>query len=174
MKYKLRMTMKQLILSFFLILGLNATAQNFLVSGKVQQNKNTLKDVSLIVERTSVNVKTDTSGSYSFQLPKGKYTLLVTASGYLSQKISFEVKNTLQLPIIFLEKEKHETANNIITLSDDELDDEEGSSAMISGFLQSSQDLYFQRAAYDFSQVFYRPRGYDSNKANVLINGIVH
>ena len=172
MKYKLRMTMKQLILSFFLILGLNATAQNFLVSGKVQQNKNTLKDVSLIVEGTSVNVKTDTSGSYSFQLPKGKYTLLATASGYLSQKISFEVKNTLQLPIIFLEKEKHETANNIITLSDDELDDEEGSSAMISGFLQSSQDLYFQRAAYDFSQVFYRPRGYDSNKANVLINGI--
>ena len=59
MKYKLRMTMKQLILSFFLILGLNATAQNFLVSGKVQQNKNTLKDVSLIVEGTSVNVKTD-------------------------------------------------------------------------------------------------------------------
>jgi hypothetical protein len=41
-----------------------------------------------------------------------------------------------------------------------------------SGLLQATRDVFLSRAAFDFSQVYFKVRGYDSNEGRVLINGI--
>ena len=59
-----------------------------------------------------------------------------------------------------------------ISLSDDELNEDTSASDNISGLLNSSMDVFYRTAAYEFSPSFFKVRGLDSDNANVLINGI--
>ena len=59
-----------------------------------------------------------------------------------------------------------------ISLSDDELNDDTSASDNISGLLNSSMDVFYRTAAYEFRPSFFKVRGLDSENANVLINGI--
>lgn len=60
----------------------------------------------------------------------------------------------------------------IIILSDFDLESNTQSSD-ISGFLQSSADVYTRTAGYNFGRLRYKIRGYDNNNTTVLLNGIV-
>ncbi len=59
-----------------------------------------------------------------------------------------------------------------ISLSDDELNDDTSASDNISGLLNSSMDVFYRTAAYEFSSSFFKVRGLDSDNAFVHINGI--
>jgi hypothetical protein len=59
-----------------------------------------------------------------------------------------------------------------ISISDDELSDDTSGSDNISGLLQSSKDVFFRTAAYEFSSSFFKVRGLDSDNGMVHINGI--
>jgi len=59
-----------------------------------------------------------------------------------------------------------------ISLSDDELSDDTSSADNISGLLNSSMDIFYRTAAYEFSSSFFKVRGLDSDNAIVHINGI--
>ena len=59
-----------------------------------------------------------------------------------------------------------------ISLSDDELSDDTYASDNISGLLNSSMDVFYRTAAYEFSSSFFKVRGLDSDNAIVHINGI--
>ena len=59
-----------------------------------------------------------------------------------------------------------------ISLSDDELNDDTSASDNISGLLNSSMDVFYRTAAYEFSSSFFKVRGLDSDNAIVQINGI--
>ena len=59
-----------------------------------------------------------------------------------------------------------------ISLSDDELNDDTSASDNISGLLNSSMDVFYRTAAYEFSSSFFKVRGLDSDNAIVHINGI--
>ena len=59
-----------------------------------------------------------------------------------------------------------------ISLSDDELNDDTSASDNISGLLNSSMDIFYRTAAYEFSSSFFKVRGLDSDNAIVHINGI--
>lgn len=59
-----------------------------------------------------------------------------------------------------------------ISLSDDELSDDTSASDNISGLLNSSMDVFYRTAAYEFSSSFFKVRGLDSDNAFVHINGI--
>ena len=59
-----------------------------------------------------------------------------------------------------------------ISLSDDELNDDTFASDNISGLLNSSMDVFYRTAAYEFSSSFFKVRGLDSDNAIVHINGI--
>ena len=59
-----------------------------------------------------------------------------------------------------------------ISLSDDELNDDTYASDNISGLLNSSMDVFYRTAAYEFSSSFFKVRGLDSDNAIVHINGI--
>ena len=59
-----------------------------------------------------------------------------------------------------------------ISLSDDELSDDTSASDNISGLLNSSMDVFYRTAAYEFSSSFFKVRGLDSDNAIVHINGV--
>ena len=59
-----------------------------------------------------------------------------------------------------------------ISLSDDELNDDTSAADNISGLLNSSMDVFYRTAAYEFSSSFFKVRGLDSDNAIVHINGI--
>ena len=59
-----------------------------------------------------------------------------------------------------------------ISLSDDELNDDTSASDNISGLLNSSMDVFYRTAAYEFSSSFFKVRGLDSDNAVVHINGV--
>ena len=59
-----------------------------------------------------------------------------------------------------------------ISLSDDELNDDTSASDNISGLLNSSMDVFYRTAAYEFSSSFFKVRGLDSDNAIIHINGI--
>ena len=174
--FLIKNVMKSLIFSFFMLTCSLAFSQHVSLRGSVSDGKTPLPEARIVVEGQEQHTVSDFRGEFELLLPKGLYTLEVTAKGYLTKKMPVELLSAMELPTIVLEKENHTQAaqqmGNTISISDEQLDDEEGSPEMISGFLQSSQDLYFRRAAYDFSSVFYRPRGYQSNAATVLVNGV--
>ena len=59
-----------------------------------------------------------------------------------------------------------------ISLSDDELNDDTSASDNISGLLNSSMDVFYRTAAYEFSSSFFKVRGLDSDNAILQINGV--
>lgn len=166
--------MKKIFLTFFVVLsGWISSAQQFFVQGSVTDGIKPLPNVSLQVENSFQEILTDASGNFSMELPQGTHILNISLSGYISQRMILEVTENLTLPTIVLQLDTIQELNtNVISLSESELEDDEGSADMVSGLLQSSRDVYFQRASFDFGQVFFRPRGYDSREANVLINGV--
>lgn len=60
---------------------------------------------------------------------------------------------------------------SIIVISQAELDGDEESTD-ISGILQSSKDIFVSTAGYTFGAARFRIRGYDSDNANVNMNGV--
>ncbi|MEX0290107.1 MAG: TonB-dependent receptor, partial [Flavobacteriaceae bacterium] len=64
-----------------------------------------------------------------------------------------------------------EKVAQLVTLTEADLADEEDI-VTSAGLLQATRDIYLQRAAFDFSQAFFRVRGYDSSNGLVLLNGI--
>ena len=54
-----------------------------------------------------------------------------------------------------------------ISLSDDELNDDTSAADNISGLLNSSMDVFYRTAAYEFSSSFFKVRGLDSS-GNVI------
>ncbi len=163
--------MTRIILTIAIMLfGWTSMAQNFLVQGTVTDGIETKPKALVQVENTEIETLTDTSGKFVLQLPQGSYSIRVSLDGYVTQRLSVDVKQTIDLSV-FLEKmiSIEEVDNHLISETDFA---DEGADDMAPEFLESSRDVYFQRAAYDFSQVFYRPRGYESKEASVLINGI--
>lgn len=164
--------MKRIILFLLMVLSLHLSGQNVTVSGTVHAEAKPLQGVEVQVENQSVHTVTDKQGRYQIQLPQGEYWLLFSAKDFQTQRYFLRAEANLQVPTITLHRNDFLPEANVIELSDEDLDEEQGGSEMVSGFLQASRDIYFQRAAFDFGQAFYSPRGYDSKDVTVLINGI--
>ena len=167
----------QLLLISFLLLNVVGSAQNNLrITGKVwdQAGKNPMKSVVVVMEGSSVNVLTDAKGLFQItSLSDGNLILNISYPDFLAKRIPIELDgNDLDLGVIYMERDiSTEQTDNLITLTDSEvLDDEISSNA--SGMLQATRDVFLNRAAFDFGQAFFRIRGYDSQYGKVLVNGI--
>lgn len=148
----------------------------FFVQGVIQNTskKEVIINAEIALEGTTIKVYSNDKGQFSLPvLGKGNFILQITALDYTVKRvpITLEGKN-LNLGIIFLRPDiTVEKAMNLIILSDDELvDDEVNSNAL--ALLQSTKDIFLNRAAFDFGQAFFRVRGYDSQYGEVLLNGI--
>ncbi|MEZ4858985.1 MAG: carboxypeptidase-like regulatory domain-containing protein [Flavobacteriaceae bacterium] len=175
--------MKQFILTFFIgTLGVfTMLSQEATVKGKVvdANSSEAIPAVEVSILNSIFTTETDAEGLFSItgnNLPQGEQVLIVNTSNYILQRIPITIQQgkTIDLDLILLQLDvtEVETQIGIISLSDNELNEDEGTSYNISGLLQASNDTFLDAASFDFSATFFRPRGLDSENGKVLINGI--
>ena len=159
---------------------INSTSQTItLLKGKVVETSSLepLEDVKISIKNSSIWVKTKINGEFSIEkVPIGKQIVLIEFEGFKAQRIPVNIiKNeVVDIGIIFLDKDVIETQDvNFISLSDDDLlGSDERSSDFVAGLFQSSKDAYLRAAAFNFGQVWFKVRGYDSSYGTISINGI--
>jgi len=156
-------------------------AQKTIVRAKVMERatNEAVVDVNVFIENTNLAQTTDVNGKFIFsgdRLPLGEGVLVLSKTGFETQYLPIVINEgrELDLATVYLQPglSSYTGDAGIISLWDEELDQEDGSASNISGLLQSSKDAFFQAAAFDFSATFFNPRGYDSEYGKVLINGI--
>ncbi len=165
-----------LFIVFSISVSVSFSQTNRIVKGRVvdKQQKDQLTGVRIIVEKTKLLTATDKDGIFSISVPdSGDYILSFQYSDYILKRVPVTLGDRiLDLGTIYLEKDiTVELTDNLITLTDSELHDDEQSASSV-GLLQATKDIFLQRAAFDFGQAFFRVRGYDSQYGKVLMNGV--
>lgn len=110
-------------------------------------------------------------------LPLGQYDLSLLSPTHesLILKVEFsdlQLHKNLGTLLFFPAKDVLEDATSLISLLDDELDDDTFASNNLTGLLQSSNDLFLRTTAFEFSVAFFRTRGLDSSFGKLLLNNI--
>ncbi|WP_026450941.1 carboxypeptidase-like regulatory domain-containing protein [Aequorivita capsosiphonis] len=175
--------MKSITLILWIVLfgGFPTLAQVAVVSGKVfdKISSEPIPDVIVSIQNSIFTSNTDAQGAFSFfqkDLPKGEQVLKISKTGYLPLKIPITIQNDapidLRAILLVVDLKEINEQIGVISLSDDQLDEDEGTSYNVSSLLQASKDVFLNAAAYDFSTTFFRPRGYNSEDGKVLINGL--
>ena len=134
-----------------------------------------VQNVTLTLEGASLQFFTNEKGIFNVRLNhQGEQTLLVSAVDHVPKKFALYLDGSpIDLGTIHLERDiSQEQTDNLISLTDTELSEDEMAISGGSGLLQSTRDVYLNRAAFDFGQAFFKVRGYDSNNGEVLINGM--
>ncbi len=162
-------------------LGSSLIAQEAIVKGRVidADAADPVSNVEIRIASTIFSAQTDALGLFNIadvSLPQGEQILLVSKDGYVTKKIRITIKKGEDInldPILFsLDLTEIEAQIGVISLSDTELNQDDGTAFNISGLLQASRDVFLNAAAFDFSATFFRPRGLDNANGKVLINGI--
>ena len=136
-----------------------------------------IPNVSITIEETFLYTKSDVYGKFIFtgDLPLGEHVLNLTKAGYETARYPIIVNHgaTVDISDMILKIDVSDAANfALITLSDDELNNDSYGADNISGLLQASKDVLLRTAAFEFSPSFFKVRGLDSEHGKVLINGI--
>ncbi|CAM3450970.1 carboxypeptidase-like regulatory domain-containing protein [Zobellia roscoffensis] len=138
------------------------------------RSKTPIVNAKISLEGLMVSSRSDDNGKFMLSVPDaGEYILFIEAAEYTVKRLPISIANeSLDLGTLFVEQDLQiEQSDNLISLSDSELLDDEVSSNS-SGLLRATRDLFLNRAAFDFGQAFFRVRGYDSQNGTVLLNGI--
>ena len=148
-------------------------------SGKVVDSKTQkpLQNVITSVQNTSLTEITDSQGKFVFKnVPVGSQLVSVKSSGYKDQLLNVDVVKgkTLDLGTIVLDEDlTQEEQSTLITITDNDLGDDNSGSESTSSLLQSSRDAFNQAVAFDWGPAHFRLRGLDSEYGTTMINGIV-
>ncbi len=172
---------KKICITLFLILySIKVVSQDTIVKGSVIETLSgePLSEVKITIEETGQYKMTDNTGLFVFSknIPLGEQVLKLSKPGYIDKRYPIiinagKVLNIQDMSMIF--DNSDEEAPYIISISEDELNnDSTVVLGNISGLLQSSKDVFYTAAAYDFSATFFKPRGLPSSSGKLLINGI--
>ncbi len=163
----------QLLLLFFLQA---IVAQNIIKGITVEsESEKPLQNVLIRIVNTNLVESTAIDGAFTFKnVRNGLYILEVKLVGYETQNFPIELSGaTIDLGVIMLYRDIIEEQDlSLITITDDELNDDASAADNISGLLQASKDIFLRTAAFEFSSSFFRIKGLDSGNGKVLINGI--
>ncbi len=153
--------------------------QNPALKGKVVDSKSQkpLQNVVATLVSTNVSVVSGVDGTFVFQtLPSNEPVLEISTTGYKTQTFVLEPVEgeTLDLGVIALEEDiTSELQLSLVTITENDLGDENTGSESTSGLLQASRDTYQQAAAFNWGQARFRIRGLDNQYGTTMINGIV-
>lgn len=170
---------KLLICTLFLIQAVFSYSQSTTgVTGKIIDAK-TLKpieSVDISIQNTNLSQLTDASGKFNLSnVAIGNQILIVKSNGYKDLLIQVKIAEGQILDlgdISFEEDLTQEKLSGLITLSENDLTDDNSSSESTVGMLQATRDAFLQAAAYNFGQARFSVRGLDNKYALVMINGI--
>jgi len=148
------------------------------ITGKVVDSKTQkpLQNVVASIENTSFTALTDATGVFVFkEVPSGNQLLQIKSAGYKDQLLSVEVEagKVLDLGVIVFEEDvTSEQQLSLVTITENDLGDDNSGSESTSGLLQASRDVYQQAAAFNWGQARFRIRGLDNEYSTTMINGI--
>ena len=151
--------------------------QSTTISGSILEKglQRPIANAEITIDNLSEKFFTDGDGTFSIQISlSGESILKITSDGFVTQQFAVFLDGTsIDLGEIYLNKDiVQEKTDNLLTLTDAELFDDDQTVSSSLGILQSTRDVFLNRAAFDFGQAFFKVRGYDSRNGNVLINGI--
>ncbi|WP_341215211.1 TonB-dependent receptor [uncultured Wocania sp.] len=164
------------LFGFFSIL--TAFSQQTIIKGSVVDgiSFDPIPEVTITIEETNQTTQTSLLGEFIFNnnVPLGEQILRISKTGYITKRYPIVVNENQTVNITDMTLEVDTASRNlfIITLSDDELNDDTSGADNISGLLASSLDVFQRTAAFEFSSSFFRVRGLDSKNGSILINGI--
>lgn len=172
--------MKKLVLSTLLVLQavLVFAQQSPALKGKVVDAKSQrpLQNVSAFIQSTNQPVLTNFNGEFAFEtIPSGEQVLVIRFTGYNQQTLVIEPSTeTIDLGTILLEEDiTSEQQLSLITITENDLGDDNSGSESTAGLLQATRDTYQQAAAFNWGQARFRIRGLDNEYGTTMINGIV-
>ncbi len=163
---------------FLLIVYYNVNAQQNLVTGKLINavDNKPIENATVIVVGTTKKAYSNQNGTFTIaNIPRGNHQLEIAHVRYYSViiPIKIPIKEEVSVGTIMLEPDVNAyQLENTIALTESEINDDEAVLESSFGFLQSTKDIFLQRAAFDFGQTFFKVRGYDSREGILLINGI--
>ncbi len=172
--------MKKIIFSALFVLQLVFAfgQSNAGVTGKVVDSKTQkpLEGVILSIQNTNLMQLSDANGKFTFdKIEIGSQFLRIRTNGYKEQLLQIEIVagQLLDFGTITLEEDiTTEQQLTLITITDNDLSDDNGGSESTAGLLQASRDVFLQAAAYNFGQARFSVRGIDNEYSNILINGV--
>jgi len=148
------------------------------ISGKVVDSKTQkpMQSVIVSIQNTNLMQLSDLNGKFSFdKVEVGSQLLRIRTNGYKEQLLQIEITEgqLLDLGIVALEEDiTTEQQSTLITITDNDLSDDNSGSESTAGLLQASKDVFQQAAAYNFGQARFSVRGIDNEYSSVLINGV--
>ncbi|UNZ00090.1 carboxypeptidase-like regulatory domain-containing protein [Zhouia spongiae] len=170
------LTYRELLFVLMMFVGLQLKSQN--VKGRLLDNKTLapLGNVIVKVQGHSLQTKSNEDGRFFLKsIRHGQQVLIFKTSDYSTAKYPLTISNNSDFDLgdLLLERDMtRDFQDNIIFLSGDELSGEGFDIEASPRLLQASKDVYLNRVSFDFSQVFFKVRGYDSREGTVLINGL--
>jgi hypothetical protein len=173
--------MKKLVFSaLFVLQTLFLFAQsNTGFTGRVLDTKTQkpLQNVIAIIQNTNLKTLTNSNGVFTFTAaPTGNQIVQIKTFGYKDQLLSVDVVlgEMLDLGVIVLEEDvTAEQQLSLITITENDLGDDNSGSESTAGLLQASRDAFQQAAAFNWGQARFRVRGLDNEYGTTMINGIV-
>ncbi len=173
--------MKKLVLSILFVLQavFVFAQQTPALKGKVvdQKTQKPLQNVPVTLQSNNQTVLTDFDGAFKFQTIAEKSDVVVIKTfGYVTQTLVLEptLGETLDLGVIILEVDlASELQLSLVTITENDLGDDNSGSESTSGLLQAARDTYQQTAAFNWGQARFRIRGLDNQYSTTMINGIV-
>lgn len=172
--------MKKLLFSLFFVLQVVVNyAQGFQeIKGKVVDSKTQapINAVLARVDATNISTLTNDEGNFTLENVKaGEYTVVISYVGFNTQRFPVTVGATaIDLGTISLDEDLASTAQmGLITLTENDLGDDDSGSSTSSGLLQATKDPFQQAAAFNWGSAFFRTRGLDNEYGRTLINGVV-
>ncbi|MGJ8683136.1 MAG: carboxypeptidase-like regulatory domain-containing protein [Nonlabens sp.] len=168
----------KLVLLVLLVCGSIASAQ--VVKGRVidESTEEPIKGALIEILGTKFTATTDADGFFNFNsgIPQGEQKLQVSAADHFNRNMPIVVDIAVPVNIdpLYLRADysNQDQTAGMISLTENDLSDDQNAANNVSGLLQSSRDIFLRAAAYDFSATFFRPRGLNSEDGRVLINGL--
>ncbi|KOS06908.1 TonB-dependent receptor [Flavobacterium akiainvivens] len=172
--------MKKLVLSLlFAVQAVCAFAQQTAsVTAKVVDSKSQkpLQNVTATLEGNAATVQTNAEGVFVFaSVAPGSHEVTISTTGYVAQTFTIEVQEgqALDLGVVNFEEDiTTEQQLSLITITDNDLGDDNSGSENTAGLLQASRDTYQQAAAFNWGMARYRVRGLDNEYGTTMINGV--
>lgn len=169
------MKIKNLLILLFTLITVGAAAQDGGVKGRAVQRvgRDAIDRVKVTIAPTNKVVYTNAQGEFTIEgLAAGDYRLTFEAPEFetvtLMVKVGETVKDINLVPM--------SSALLAVGLGDDyfaEYDTETANDAQVMpSSLSASKDVFNNIAGYQFSQMRFRPRGYDSEMEATYLNGI--
>jgi len=149
------------------------------ITGKVVDSKTQrpLENVVATIQNTTSTKMTNAEGIFVFEnVVVGNQLVEITSAGYSRQILSVEVSEgaALDLGVIVLEEDiTSEQQLSLITITENDLGDDNSGSESTSGLLQATRDAFNQSAAFNWGQSRFRVRGLDNEYGTTMINGII-